>query len=117
MPILRPEEIRQLPERHALVVAENAKPLIARLSRCMDGKPGKALLAAQAAVKQQVNTARTRHTPVPARTAAAVAAAQRMDLTPIPASTIPATSPATAGTASSTGDSAEAPRGGGERTW
>ena len=29
--ILRPEEIRQLPERRALVIAENGKPIIARL--------------------------------------------------------------------------------------
>ena len=47
VPILRPEEIRQLPERQALVVSENARPLIAKLHRCIDGKPGKALLAAQ----------------------------------------------------------------------
>ena len=38
--ILRPEEIRQLPERHALVVAENGKPIIARLTRCIDGRTG-----------------------------------------------------------------------------
>ena len=29
--VLRPEEIRQLPERHALVIAENGRPIIARL--------------------------------------------------------------------------------------
>ena len=34
--IIRPEEIRRLPERHALVIAENGKPIIARLSRCID---------------------------------------------------------------------------------
>jgi type IV secretion system protein VirD4 len=33
--ILRPEEIRQLQERQALVLAENGKPIIARLARCM----------------------------------------------------------------------------------
>jgi len=33
IPILRPEEIRQLKERHALVVAENGKPIIAALTR------------------------------------------------------------------------------------
>ena len=47
MPILRPEEVRRLPERQALVVAENSKPIIAKLSRCIDGKAGKALLAQQ----------------------------------------------------------------------
>jgi type IV secretion system protein VirD4 len=40
MAIVRPEEIRRLPERHALVIAENGKPMIARLSRCIDGRKG-----------------------------------------------------------------------------
>jgi type IV secretory pathway TraG/TraD family ATPase VirD4 len=48
VPVLRPEEIRQLPERHALVVAENARPFVAKLSRCIEGRRGKALLRAQA---------------------------------------------------------------------
>jgi len=42
--ILRPEEIRQLKERQALVLAENGKPIIARLTRCIDGKAGRQLL-------------------------------------------------------------------------
>jgi type IV secretion system protein VirD4 len=45
MAIIRPEEIRQLPERHALVIAENGKPIIAPLSRCIDGRSGARLLA------------------------------------------------------------------------
>jgi type IV secretion system protein VirD4 len=45
--ILRPEEIRQLPERQALVLAENGKPIIARLARCIDGKAGRRLVARQ----------------------------------------------------------------------
>ena len=45
--IIRPEEIRRLPERHALVIAENGKPIIARLSRCIDGRSGARLLAGQ----------------------------------------------------------------------
>ncbi len=48
VPVLRPEEIRQLPERHALVIAENARPFVAKLSRCIEGRGGKALLQAQA---------------------------------------------------------------------
>ena len=36
--ILRPEEVRQLPERQALVIAENGKPIIAKLHRCVEGK-------------------------------------------------------------------------------
>ncbi len=43
IPVLRPEMIRELEERHALVVAENGKPIIAELARCIDGKRGKAL--------------------------------------------------------------------------
>ena len=81
-PILRPEEIRLLPERHALVVAENAKPLIARLTRCVDGKPGRRLLDAQAAVKARVTAARGHQQPMFARTTAAVTAAHRLDLSP-----------------------------------
>lgn len=48
VPVLRPEEIRQLSERHALDIAENARPFAARLSRCIDGRRWKALLQAQA---------------------------------------------------------------------
>src|SRR5215217_3862409 len=45
--IIRPEEIRQLQERRALVIAENGRPIIARLSRCIDGRSGRGLLADQ----------------------------------------------------------------------
>jgi type IV secretion system protein VirD4 len=41
--ILRPEEIRQLQDREVLVLAENGKPIIARLIRCIDGKAGRRL--------------------------------------------------------------------------
>lgn len=47
IPVLRPEEVRQLPERQALVIAENGKPVIARLHRCIDGGAGRKLLADQ----------------------------------------------------------------------
>jgi type IV secretion system protein VirD4 len=46
-----PKEIRRLQERRALVIAENGKPIIARLSRCIDGKAGGRLLAAQARLR------------------------------------------------------------------
>jgi hypothetical protein len=36
--ILTPAEVRQLKERHALVLSENGAPIIARLHRCIDGK-------------------------------------------------------------------------------
>ena len=51
VPVLRPEEIRQLPERHALVIAENSRPFVAKLSRCIDGRAGRALLQAQAVAR------------------------------------------------------------------
>jgi hypothetical protein len=54
VPILRPEEIRQLPQRQARVIAENARPLIAKLTRCINGRHGQDLLAAQAAARDQV---------------------------------------------------------------
>jgi type IV secretion system protein VirD4 len=81
-PILRPEEIRTLPERHALIVAENAKPLIARLTRCVDGKPGQRLLDAQTAGKARVTAARGHQQPMFARTTAAVTTAQHLNLSP-----------------------------------
>jgi hypothetical protein len=72
-PILRPEHLRLLPDRQALVVAENAPPVIAHLRRCIDGTTGRALLADQAAARDQVAAAR-RHLPdLTARTTAAVA--------------------------------------------
>ena len=54
VPVLRPEEIRQLPERHALVVAETVRPFIARLNRCLDGRAGRSLLAAQESARRQM---------------------------------------------------------------
>ncbi|WP_353952508.1 TraM recognition domain-containing protein [Knoellia sp. S7-12] len=54
IPILTGSEVRQLEERHALVVAENGKPLIAKLTRCIDGKSGRALLRAQADTRARV---------------------------------------------------------------
>jgi type IV secretion system protein VirD4 len=58
VPVLRPEEIRQLPERHALVIAENARPLVARLRRCVDGKTGRDLLRDQTAARERAAIAR-----------------------------------------------------------
>ena len=71
-----------LPERHALVIPENAKPLIARLTRCVDGKSGRRLLDAQAAVKARVTAARGHQQPMFARTTAAVTASQQLNLSP-----------------------------------
>jgi len=110
-PVLRPEEIRLLPERNALVIAENAKPLIARLTRCLDGKPGRGLLVAQAAVKVRVGAARARQIPSFARTTAAISTAQRLDLT--------AVTPVTSTAASEPGNVGATPRSDatGARSW
>jgi len=83
VPVLRPEEIRGLPPRQALVVAENAPPLIAGLSRCVDGKPGQALLAAQAAARDRVAAARRGTDSLTDRTARAHDAAARAGLRPV----------------------------------
>ena len=40
--VLRPGDIRRIPERHALVIAGNAPPIIAKLRRCIDGTDGRA---------------------------------------------------------------------------
>ncbi|MFK5584363.1 type IV secretory system conjugative DNA transfer family protein [Serinicoccus sp. LYQ131] len=53
IPVLTGSEIRQIKERHALVISENGKPIMARLHRCIDGKPGKRLLADQARLRDQ----------------------------------------------------------------
>lgn len=51
--VLRPEEIRELKEKTALVVAENGKPIIATLYRCLDGRRGKALKRQQARLRDR----------------------------------------------------------------
>jgi len=77
IPILRAEEIRQLPERQALVVAENSKPIIAKLTRCIDGPTGRALLERQRAARDRVAAVRHGQIPADARAIAALVAAQR----------------------------------------
>jgi type IV secretion system protein VirD4 len=75
--IIRPEEIRRLPERHALVIAENGKPIIARLSRCIDGRAGARLLTCQQDLRAELAE---RHSPTQtaeARATAALAEARR----------------------------------------
>ena len=47
VPILEAAELRRIPPRQALVLAEMYDPIIARLHRCIDGRRGKQLLAAQ----------------------------------------------------------------------
>ncbi len=80
--MLRPEQIRLIPERQALVVAENAPPLIAQLRRCLDGRAGRALLERQRAARDQVGADRQELADVDARTAVAVAYSQQHQLHP-----------------------------------
>ncbi|MGE0229992.1 MAG: type IV secretory system conjugative DNA transfer family protein [Dehalococcoidia bacterium] len=47
VPILEPAELRRIEPRKALVLSEMYDPIIANLRRCIDGKRGKELLAAQ----------------------------------------------------------------------
>ena len=54
VPILRPEQIRELPERQVLVLAENGRPIIARLDRCIEGREGRRLLASQQAGRRRL---------------------------------------------------------------
>jgi type IV secretion system protein VirD4 len=67
--ILRPEEVRRIPERQALVIAENGRPIIARLHRSIDGRTGRALLADQQRLRRQL-TGRPAERLVPADLAA-----------------------------------------------
>ena len=72
MLILRPEEVRQLPEKHALVIAENTKPIIARLTRCIEGRTGHTLLSQQANLRHQLQQQPSRQVSAEARALAAL---------------------------------------------
>lgn len=89
--ILRPEEVRQLPERHALVVAENGKPIIAKLSRCVNGKAGAQLLAEQRILRDQITTGRRMMITPEARATAALVEARRHGLTALDRDPVPQT--------------------------
>lgn len=80
VPILRPAEVRQIKERHALVVAENGKPILARLTRCIDGKSGKQLLAEQKALRAHIAQSRHQHQDPEELVAAAVREARTRGL-------------------------------------
>ncbi|GAA5122481.1 hypothetical protein GCM10023339_40970 [Alloalcanivorax gelatiniphagus] len=76
--IMRPEEVRQLPERRALVIAENGKPIIAKLHRCVEGKDGADLLAQQRALRQRLAGDRSPRITPEARATAALVEARRL---------------------------------------
>jgi type IV secretion system protein VirD4 len=81
IPILTGAEVRQLPDRQALVVAEHGKPVIAALHRCIDGPDGQRLLAEQAAARAHLGHARAARVDPRARATAAHAEARRRGLT------------------------------------
>ena len=80
IPILTGAEVRQLKERHALVLSENGAPIMARLNRCIDGKPGRQLLADQTRLRESVATGRARAVNPEARATAALVEARRRGL-------------------------------------
>ncbi|MCU1613191.1 MAG: Type secretory pathway VirD4 component-like [Frankiales bacterium] len=80
--VLRPGDIRRIPERHALVIAGTAPPIIARLRRCLDGKDGDRLKAELDAARARVTRARPDTVDVHERTAAALAYAHDHRLAP-----------------------------------
>jgi len=84
IPVLRPEEIRQLEERRALVLAENGRPILARLTRCIDGRTGARLLADQSRLRSQLADRQQAGVTAEARAAAALVEARRHGLTADP---------------------------------
>ena len=78
IPIMRPEEVRQLPERQALVIAENGKPIIAKLHRCVEGKAGARLLTQQGTLRARLTNDRRQVITPEARASAALAEARRL---------------------------------------
>ena len=80
IPIMRPEEIRQLPEQQALVVAENGKPIIAKLHRCVEGSQGERLVAEQRVLRTRLSEDRRMVVTPEARATAALVEARRLGL-------------------------------------
>ncbi|HEX8093490.1 type IV secretory system conjugative DNA transfer family protein [Jatrophihabitans sp.] len=80
--VLRPGDIRRIPERHALVVAGNAPPILAKLRRCLDGKDGWLLKNELDAARELVSSTRAATPELARRTADAVAYAREHRLTP-----------------------------------
>jgi type IV secretion system protein VirD4 len=80
--VLRPGDIRRIPERHALVVAGTAPPILARLRRCLDGKDGLQLKTELDAAREEVGRARADAVDVDERTAAALVYARAHRLAP-----------------------------------
>jgi type IV secretion system protein VirD4 len=84
--IIRPEEIRRLQARRTLVIAENGKPIIARLSRCIDGRKGARLLAGQARLRGELGDGSNGALSAEARAIAALVEARRRGIAADPGS-------------------------------
>ena len=54
IPVLTADEIRRLPERHALVLADRARPVLANLTRSIDGPAGRTLLDDQRDLRRRL---------------------------------------------------------------
>src|SRR3954467_6329930 len=80
--VLRPGDIRRIPQRRALVVAGTAPPIVAKLRRCLDGKDGQQLQTELAAARANVTRARAATVDVEDRTAAALAYSHNHRLDP-----------------------------------
>ena len=77
IPSLRPKELRELSNRQALAVAENARPIIARLHRYIERRNGERLLAQQRALREQLAVSREGVVDAESRTAVALVEAHR----------------------------------------
>lgn len=80
--VLRPGDLRTIPERHAVVVAGNAPPIVARLSRCLDGADGRRLSVELGAARARVARAREGDADVANQTSVAVAYAREHWMAP-----------------------------------
>ena len=80
--VLRPGDIRRIPDRHALIIAGNAPPIIAQLTRCLDGKTGKQLATELEQARARVNATRADASSAADRGAAALRYARSHRLTP-----------------------------------
>jgi type IV secretion system protein VirD4 len=66
MPVIKPDEVRLIPDRHVIVIAEKLRPVLAKTYRCIDGPEGRTLLAAQAELRscnQAIRKTQTRPDP------------------------------------------------------
>ncbi|MEO6701151.1 MAG: TraM recognition domain-containing protein [Jatrophihabitantaceae bacterium] len=90
-PVLRADEIRKLPPGQALIVAENAPPIIAGLHRCITGPTGQQLLTGRDDVLQRIEQRRNTTLDLDELTRAAHQAAAKVELTPKPTNRQPST--------------------------